>query len=161
MMMRRWRKILGSTSVRALGAVLLATSIIGFPLASSGAWLQGTALAAPQFDYPPGQLKRRGLSGTVVGMGGSYITLETKFGDVEVQIEPGKTVIHVPPEGKFIAGERDLDDYIQHGQKVAILLDRSPVDPSEPAPDELDEDDETDEDDEADEDDETDEDDED
>ena len=58
---------------------------------------------------PPRQLKRRGIFGTVVATGDGFVTIETKLGNVTVNVENS---------GDFAIGDR-----------FTALLDRSPVPP--------------------------------
>ncbi|MCH7482533.1 MAG: hypothetical protein IIC31_06870 [Chloroflexi bacterium] len=58
---------------------------------------------------PPGQLKRRGIFGTIVATGDGFVTIETKFGNVTVNVE-------------------NSDDFTI-GDRFTALLDRSPVPP--------------------------------
>lgn len=48
--------------------------------------------APPQQEIPPGQLKRRSLSGTIVARTDSSITVGTKFGNVVVSVGPDTVV---------------------------------------------------------------------
>lgn len=58
---------------------------------------------------PPGQLKRRGIFGTIVATGDGFVIIETKFGNVTVNVE-------------------NSDDFAI-GDRFTALLDRSPVPP--------------------------------
>ena len=76
---------------------------------------------------PRGQMVRRALSGTVAGVGGGSIDVQTNFGIVTVGI--GGAVIRAPGQEDFTAAD------IQVGDRVAVLLDRPPVDPDSLPPD--------------------------
>ena len=76
---------------------------------------------------PRGQMVRRALSGTVAGVGGGSIDVQTSFGIVIVRI--GGAVVRAPGQEDFIAAD------IQIGDRVAVLLDRPPVDPDSLPPD--------------------------
>ncbi len=67
---------------------------------------------------PAGQLTRRGVSGIVVGVGGSDIVVETKFGNVTINVDGG-TIIKSQGE------EISLGD-INTGDRAGILLDKAP-----------------------------------
>ena len=60
---------------------------------------------------PPGQLIRRGINGTIVAVGEGFVVIETKFGNV---------TINVGDSSGFEIGDR-----------FAALLDRSPLPPSD------------------------------
>ncbi len=74
-------------------------------------------------DIPPGQLTRRGVSGTVVGVGGSSIVVETKFGNVTIDVDSG-TIIK--SKGDTIA----LED-INVGDRAGVLLNKTPDAPKD------------------------------
>ena len=102
-------------------AVLAVLSLLAIPLPSVVGH-PNTVEAAPAVQIPPGQLKRKSLSGTVVAVSASLITVGTRFGNVDVNVT-GRTVINVGPE-KNVGIDR-----VQVGDKVAVKLDRSIVDP--------------------------------
>ncbi len=83
---------------------------------------QNEADSGRQGDVPPGQLTRRGLFGKVVAVGAGDIIVSTPFGNVTVQVN-GSTKITMPPQGTV-----GLDS-VKIGDRVAVLLDRSPVAP--------------------------------
>ena len=56
---------------------------------------------------PPGQLKRRGIHGTILETGDGFVIIETKFGPVTINVEDS--------EG------------FETGDRFAALLDKSPV----------------------------------
>ena len=87
---------------------------------------QAAASPVASSHTPSGQLTRRGIAGEVVGAGGSSIVVATHWGNVTVGIT-GATEIRRPPEGAVGADE------IETGDRVAVLLDRAPVEP-EPSP---------------------------
>ena len=74
-------------------------------------------------DIPPGQLTRRGVSGIVVGVGGSSIVVETKFGNVTIDVDSG-TIIK--SKGDTIA----LED-INVGDRSGVLLNKAPDAPKD------------------------------
>jgi len=74
---------------------------------------------------PPGQLTRRGIHGTVAGIGDGFIVVETQFGNVTVAIT-GSTTINMPPEKDVTVAD------IAVGARVSVLLDRAPVEPPPP-----------------------------
>ena len=71
---------------------------------------------------PKGQLTRRGLSGNVLANDGSSIVVETHFGNVTVGITNADISFPGPAPA-----EGEPDQVIQVGDRVGILLDRSPV----------------------------------
>lgn len=111
---------------RLAAPAALAASLVSAPL--SPALASSPADGGEEGGAPPGQLVRRGLSGPVVDVGGSSITVATRHGKVEVRIVPGKTIIRKPPEG--IVGI----DAINVGDKVAVLLEKPVVQEPEPQP---------------------------
>jgi uncharacterized membrane protein YgcG len=72
---------------------------------------------------PPGQLTRRGVSGTVAAVGSDSIVVETKFGNVTVNVDGG-TIIK--SKGDIIA----LED-IQVGDRAGVLLNKPPDAPKD------------------------------
>ena len=88
-------------------------------------------VAIPVFaqEAPPGQLTRQGIFGDVVSVGGGQIVVGTQFGNVTVNVT-GSTEIKS-------GGDKSLAiDDIQVGDRVAVHLDRSPVEapPATPTP---------------------------
>ncbi len=74
-------------------------------------------------DIPPGQLTRRGVSGTVAAVGSDSIVVETKFGNVTINVDGG-TIIK--SKGDTIA----LED-IQVGDRAGVLLNKPPDAPKD------------------------------
>jgi len=74
-------------------------------------------------DIPPGQLTRRGVSGIVAAVGSDNIVVETKFGNVTVDVDGG-TIIK--SKGDVIA----LED-IQVGDRAGVLLNKPPDAPKD------------------------------
>ena len=74
---------------------------------------------------PPGQLTRRGIHGTVAGIGGGFIVVETQFGNVTAAIT-WSTTINMPPEKDVTVAD------IPVGARASVLLDRAPVEPPPP-----------------------------
>lgn len=102
-----------------LGLVAAAALLIASapPLVHAG----NPAAPASADGIPRGQMVRRALSGTVAGVGSGSINVQTNFGIVIVGI--GGAVVRAPGQEDFTAAD------IQIGDRVAVLLDRSPVDP--------------------------------
>jgi len=67
---------------------------------------------------PAGQFTRRGVTGEVVSAGGGSIAIETRFGNVTIDV-PGGTIIK--SKGETI----ELGD-IKPGDRAGVLLDRAP-----------------------------------
>jgi hypothetical protein len=67
---------------------------------------------------PAGQLTRRGVTGTVVAVGSSDIVVETRFGNVTINVNGG-TIIK--SKGEVIS----LED-INTGDRAGVLLDKAP-----------------------------------
>lgn len=97
-------------------------SIISLLLAST---ITAATVSADSSDaeVPPGQLTRRGVSGTVVGVGGGSIVVETKFGNVTIDVDSG-TIIK--SKGDTIT----LED-INVGDRAGVLLNKAPDAPKE------------------------------
>ena len=106
----------------ALLALVASIAALLLPSLSSGRWTEAEAA-------PPGQLTRRAISGIVAASDGSSITISTRFGNVVVNIT-ASTVVHAPPDRNIGV------DAIVEGAKVAVFLNRSPVEkpPKEPEP---------------------------
>ena len=83
--------------------------------------LTGMSVSANSSDSghePKGQLTRRGLTGTVVGVGGTSFVLETKFGNVTIDVIDG-TIVK--------SGSEIVDfDVLSVGDRAGVLLDRPP-----------------------------------
>ena len=97
-------------------------SIISLLLAST---ITAATVSADSSDaeVPPGQLTRRGVSGTVVGVGGGSIVVETKFGNVTIDVDSG-TIIK--SKGDTIT----LED-INVGDRAGVLLNKAPDAPKD------------------------------
>ena len=96
----------------------LTLAVVGAGLILAGS--QSTASADESASK--GQLTRRGLSGTVLGTEGPSIVVETRFGNVTV----GTAMAEVSFPGPA-PDEGEGDRQIEVGDRVGILLDRSPV----------------------------------
>lgn len=68
---------------------------------------------------PAGQLTRRGVTGIVVAAGGGSIVIETKFGNVTIDV-PDTTIIKSK-------GETITFEDINPGDRAGVLLDRPPM----------------------------------
>jgi hypothetical protein len=102
-------------------------SVVSLILASTLTGLSVSADTSDSNHTPQGQLTRRGLTGTVVGVGGSNFILETKFGNVTIDVDGG-TVIK--------SGGEIVDfDVLSVGDRVGVLLDRPPDAPGKTAKD--------------------------
>lgn len=124
-MAQNWDKLAIVLSVAVITLALMAQTTFASGAASaSGAAVSGGPLSqatdtddGPRGDkpIPPGQLKRRGIFGTVVATGsddtGTYVILETQFGNVTVYTS-------------------DVSDF-GAGDRFTALLDRSPFDATE------------------------------
>ncbi len=103
--------------------VLLALLLFG-TMASAVAAYQSPS-PTPQDSPPAGQVVRKGLSGTVVGVSATSIVVQTKYGNVTVEVD-GQTVVDAPPDRNVGIGA------IEGGMNVAISLNRSMVLGTEP-----------------------------
>ncbi|MCI0874287.1 MAG: hypothetical protein J4N79_08450, partial [Chloroflexi bacterium] len=104
--------------MQALYKPIALLSIVSLILAST---LTAAPVSADSHDsshIPQGQLTRRGLTGTVVGLGGSSFVLETKFGNVTISVD-GDTVVKS-------RGENVGFGAVSVGDRVGVLLDRPP-----------------------------------
>ncbi|MCH8910483.1 MAG: recombinase RecT [Chloroflexi bacterium] len=104
--------------MKALYKPIALLSIVSLILAST---LTAAPVSADSHDsshIPQGQLTRRGVTGTVVGLGGSSFVLETKFGNVTIDVA-GSTVI------KSGGGIVDFGA-LSIGDRAGVLLDRPP-----------------------------------
>ncbi|MEX0761993.1 MAG: hypothetical protein WD208_03670 [Dehalococcoidia bacterium] len=116
-----------------LGAIATGVAVIGTAL--GGGWVSadeggtsgtggtggtGGTLGPPAHEVPPGQLVRRGLAGSVVGKSSSSFQVGTQFGNVTIAVNES-TTIRKPPEGSVGF------DVLQVGDRVGLLLDRSPA----------------------------------
>ncbi|MCH8230281.1 MAG: hypothetical protein IIA53_08130 [Chloroflexi bacterium] len=104
--------------MKALYKPIALLSIVSLILAST---LTAAPVSADSHDtshIPRGQLTRRGLTGTVVGMGGSSFVLETKFGNVTISVSGGTIVTSSGEDVGFGA--------MSVGDRVGVLLDRPP-----------------------------------
>ncbi len=127
-------------SAKVLIAVLLLVSVVGLPLPKLADWWQGEVAEASPSDPPPGQLKRRGITGNVVMSTSTAtsidtdtatsspptiepdaytITISTKYGYVSGLITD-ETVIFAPPHGAITLADIGGDD------RVAILFKHAP-----------------------------------
>ena len=118
-MAQNWDKLAIVLSVAVITLALMAQTTFASGAASvSGAAASGSLVPqatdaddGPPGDkpIPPGQLKRRGIFGTIVATGEGFVIIETKFGNVTVNVE-------------------NSDDFAI-GDRFAALLDKSPVPP--------------------------------
>jgi len=104
-------------NIQALYRPLALLSIVSLVLASTITALPASA-DSDNADVPPGQLTRRGVSGTVVAVGSDDIVVETKFGNVTIGVTGG-TIIK--SKGETIT----LED-IRVGDRAGVLLDKAP-----------------------------------
>ena len=107
----------------------MATMAIVLGASVGGGWASadehGTSPTVPPAptDVPPGQLVRRGFTGTVAGIAGdlSSFELQTKWGAITVGLS-SSTIINKPPE-------KDVGPTaLAEGDRVGVLLNRPPVD---------------------------------
>ena len=104
-------------NIQTLYRPLALLSIISLVVAST---ITAASVSADSSDaeIPPGQLTRRGVSGTVVAVGSSNIVIETKFGNVTIDVDGG-TIIK--SKGETIS----LTD-INVGDRAGVLLNKAP-----------------------------------
>ncbi|MCH7982558.1 MAG: hypothetical protein IIC28_01150, partial [Chloroflexi bacterium] len=108
--------------MQALYKPIALLSIVSLILAST---LTAAPVSADSHDsshIPRGQLTRRGLTGTVVGLGGSSFVLETKFGNVTISVD-GDTIVKS-------RGENVGFGAVSVGDRVGVLLDKPPDAPA-------------------------------
>ena len=104
--------------MKALYKPIALLSIVSLILASTLTAAPVSADSHVSSHIPPGQLTRRGLTGTVVGMGGSSFVLETKFGNVTISVSGGTIVKSRDEDVGFGA--------MSVGDRVGVLLDKPP-----------------------------------
>ena len=122
-----WYHTLALAAARPVAFLLvLSLLLVALPV---GAGRPGVAQAAPSIQIPPGQFKRRTISGIVDAVSASSISIRTKFGNIFVNVT-SDTVINVGPE-KNVGIDRVL-----MGDKAVVHLDRSPVEQKKAAGDE-------------------------
>ena len=148
-MLKKGKHVAVLTSAKVLIAVLLLASVVGLPMPKLADWWQGEVAEAAPSDQSPGQLKRRGISGTVVtatstttfietgtststpptiGTDAYTITISTKFGDVTVLIND-ETVILAPPNGIITVDQISFDDRLAIHFKKSAPKSASSTDP--------------------------------
>lgn len=104
--------------MKTLYRPLALLSVISLILASTFTGLSVSADSSNVDDVPGGQLTRRGLSGTVIGMGSNDFVLETKWGNVTIDVS-GSTIIKS-------GGEIVEFDTMKVGDRAGVLLDKAP-----------------------------------
>jgi hypothetical protein len=110
-------------NIQNLYRPLALLSIVSLVLATT--FTGGSASAeSSDADVPPGQLTRRGVSGTVAAVKAGSIIVSTKFGNVTIGVGDG-TIIK--SRGEII----DLVD-INVGDRAGVLLDKAPDAPKDP-----------------------------
>ena len=100
---------------------VLAASFVGLQLPEFGSMRSQTE-AAPSEQIPPGQLKRKAFSGSVVAKSSSSITVSTQHGNVKANVT-GSTVISAGSERGLTMAD------ILVGSRVAVKLNRAPFEP--------------------------------
>ena len=116
--MRRWGHLLVQHAIKPLVSTVLVASLFFVPLPLTSG--QARVEAAPPAQVPAGQLTRKTISGTVVAVDGSSITIETRHGNVRVTVT-SETVVNAPPESNVGL------DAIQVGDKAVAFSKRPPT----------------------------------
>ena len=130
--MRRTFRKTARKSLGLLFAAVMVGSMLGLPIGPAVHTASANPIGSgPLFQVPAGQLVRRAIVGEVVSKSGASMIVSTKFGNITVGLSSG-TLVNAPPDKDVGIGA------IQVGDKVGVLLDRSPV---EPTPDPSEEDD--------------------
>ncbi len=98
-------------------------SVISLILASTLTAVSVSADSSASSHTPQGQLTRRGVTGIVVAVGGSDFVVETKSGNVTINVSNGTI---------FKSGRDEASlDTMQVGDRVGVLLDKPPDRPGE------------------------------
>ncbi len=121
-MKRAFRKMARKTFGPVMAALMVA-SLLGVPIGSRAHTVNAAAPSGKLLmQVPAGQLVRRAIHGEVVSKSASNMVVSTQHGNVTVNLDSG-TQVNAPPDEDVGTGA------IQAGDKVGVLLDRSPVAP--------------------------------
>lgn len=107
-----------NTLYRPLALLSVISLILASTLAAVSVSADSSAGSSASSHTPQGQLTRRGVTGIVVAVGGSDFVVETKFGNVTINVSAG-TIF------KSGSDEASLET-MQVGDRVGVLLDRPP-----------------------------------
>ena len=119
--MMSWLSVIGIQGIRPLVLAVLAASFVGLQLPELGSMRSETEAASSE-QIPPGQLKRKAFSGSVVAKSSTSITVSTQHGNVKANVT-ASTVISAGSEKNLTMAD------ILVGSRVAVKLNASPFAP--------------------------------